>query len=513
MRSFPRPASAAQTLLTIVLASLVVLALALALARPGQPAPESAPPAAGVNIAPQHAADTATQIATADWPQVQRDPQRSGYTPETLATTFQVAWTHAFQPEKVYPQTQPIVYSGRVFVGTEMGTLYALDAQTGRPQWTYRASGPILNSAAAADGRVYFASLDGAAYALDVTSGALVWKNQLLWRHGFSTAPLLADNKLLLGGQDGAFYALEPGTGALLWRYPVGAPLLQTAAYNNGRVFFGAMNMVVYALHSADGSLAWQSARLPGLAFKDYWPVVTQGHVVVRAMGAGEIAPGFPFNWYGAASDWDWLTQYGPTVAAGQLTNVPDAMQAQDAVMARYQANPAAFTASLHLLDEETGAETLTVPHFDTQTMNGATAPPCVDREGRLIVPLLFVRSGWGRLDLDRQRIVDILYDHRTLAGAPMTPDTTPAGMGNADENLSVTCAANLILAMHTQEGNANYTGAFLLDQRRWLPLGIGHRNRQLSTNTQGGGSQPASVANGMIYHISWHELVARSTR
>jgi len=110
-----------------------------------------------ISSASRNAPDTpepllAVQTSTLDWLQVQRDPQRTGYTPETLGTTFKVAWTYPFQPEKVYPQTQAIVYSGKVFVGTEMGNLYAVDAKSGTKAWTFKAGGPILNSVAAGDG-------------------------------------------------------------------------------------------------------------------------------------------------------------------------------------------------------------------------------------------------------------------------------------------------------------------------------------------------------------------------
>jgi hypothetical protein len=40
-------------------------------------------------------------------------------------------------------ESSPLVHNGRVFFGSENGTLYALDARTGREEWTYRAAGEI----------------------------------------------------------------------------------------------------------------------------------------------------------------------------------------------------------------------------------------------------------------------------------------------------------------------------------------------------------------------------------
>jgi len=385
-----------------------------------------------------------SQTSTLDWPQVQRDPQRTGYSPETLGTNIQVAWTHRFWPEKVYPQVQAIVYQGRVFVGTEMGNMYAFDAKTGTQLWKFTAGGSILASVAAGNYRVFFGAMDGAIYALDANTGALVWKSNLLGRHGFSTAPVLADNKVMLGGRNGVFYALDPNDGRTLWQYDVGTPILQTAASNNGRVFFGAMNMYVYAINTTDGTLAWKSEKVDGMAFKDYWPVVYQGKVLVRAMAKGK-------NFY-------------------------------------------AF-------DEDTGAETITLPEgaqYGGLTMHGATTPPAVDRDGYLIVPVAQPDGGdscWGRLDLATQAIVDHL-----------------GGCGNPDENENVSTAYNLIICLHTNEGiMAAPSGAYDLDNRRWISMPF--VNRQPWQNTQGGGGNPASIADGMFYHIGMNYLVARSTR
>ncbi|MCL5735322.1 MAG: PQQ-binding-like beta-propeller repeat protein, partial [Actinobacteria bacterium] len=456
-----------------------------------------------------------------DWPQVQRDPQHTGYYPAPLGTSFRVTWTHPFQPERVHPQVQAIVYAGRVFVGTEMGNLYALNAATGAQAWVFPVGAPILNSVAADDGRVFFGAMDGAVYALNVGDGSLAWKAQLSQRLGFSTAPVLADGKVLLGGRDGVFYALSPTSGTVQWQYDVGSPILQTAAWDYGRVFFGAMDMRVYALYSSTGSLAWRSGKIHGMAFKDYWSVVTQGLVLVRPvakeqawLNTGFPRVGFPFMPLWSTSDpaWNWIMQYGPTVAAGRLTELPDAVSAQDTAMVNYAANPAGYVRNLFILDEVSGQETFVVPHWANQTMNGTTTPSCVDREGKLVVPTYFVRSGWARLDLARRRIVDILYDHRNADGTPLTVGSYPAGTGNLDETLNVTCALNMIIAMHTEEGNANYTGFFNLDIRRWSPIAGGHTSSQMSSNNQGGGGNPASIAGGMVYHVSYHELIARST-
>ena len=452
------------------------------------------------------------EAADTEWPQVQRDQQRTGHSTETLGTGFAVAWTHPFQPERVYPQVQAIVHRSTVFVGTESGNIYALDARTGSERWIFKAGGPILGSVAARNGTVFFGAMDGAVYALETPSGSLAWKRQLS-RRGFSTAPVLADDLVMLGSRDGDFFALSPDTGDVIWSYRAGAPILQTAAADAGRVFFGAMDMHVYALQTRDGTLAWKSERLPGTALKDYWPVVYRGKVlVIPTAGTWDpgISPAFPFGWH---DDWNWISRNGPIVATGNLVQLADVMYAQQAVMDRYRSDPTAFTKSLFILDEADGNESVVVPHFSAQTMHGATSPPAIDRDGMLVVPVMFIRSGWGRLDLNSQRIVDILFDGKDWNGRPLAAGQLPAGAGNSDENLNVSTSANVVLGFHTQEMNANYTGAFDQNARRWIPISRGWTNGEMWNNTQGGGGNPASISDGMNYHISTHELIARTAQ
>jgi len=416
---------------------------------------------------------------TSEWPQVQNNPARTGFYPGSLGTTFTIVWRRAFQPEKVYPQVQPIVAGGKVLVGTEMGNLYALDALTGAQAWKFTAGGPILNSVAVDGGRVFFGAMDGAVYALDLASGSLVWKNQLSQFLGFSTAPVIADGKVMLGGRNGIFYALNPGNGSLAWSYDAGSPILMTAAWNGGKAYFGTMDMYVHAVNTSNGARAWKSPRIPGMAFKDFWPVVTGGMVYVRPMAYGYL--GFD------------------TDNTSLILNAG----AQQNLLAQYDANPSAFTVSMFRLYESNGQLAPMVIHYNTNTMNGATAPPCVNRDGNLVVPTWLPNkgyfSGWGLLNPNSRIMVDAFVDGN-------------AGGGNADENMAVTCAQNMVLAMHIEEENANYTGYFNLDTRRWTRLSSGATNRQMANNTQGGGSNPASIANGWVYHITFYELVARKT-
>lgn len=480
------------------------------------------------------------QTADTDWPQVQKDPQHTGYSSETFTVNyslqpwerFPVKWTYPFQPDRVHPQVQAIIYQGKVFVGTEGANdqkprMMAINAgqNGGQKVWEFEADGPILNSAAADNKQVYFATLNGSVYGVNTDTGQQVWK-QTLSDVGFSTAPIVADGKILIGGHNGHFYALNPSNGAVFWDYNVGAPIMMTAAFHQGsdgvsRVFFGAMNMYAYAINTADGTLSWRSKdyqgndyKIPGASFKEYWPVVNQGKVIIIPQAKrGGIIPDFPLveYWNSSGPQASWYINNAATIAAGNAASIPEFMNVQDAVMQDYQNNPGKYSNKIiYLLDETTGQETTAIPNWNEQSLSGAQTPPCIDRDGNLIIPVAFIQSGWGRLDLKTRRLVDVLFDGYGANGQPFSQSNwNPAGFGNPDENLNPTCTGNLVFSFHVQEGNASYTGAFDLNQRRWTQINAGYRNQQMSTQLEGR-SNPASISNGSIYHISTHELIMR---
>ena len=53
-----------------------------------------------------------------------------------------------------------------VYVGSEDGRLYAVDAATGKKLWDIITGGRITSSPAVADGTVYIGSYDGNLYAI-----------------------------------------------------------------------------------------------------------------------------------------------------------------------------------------------------------------------------------------------------------------------------------------------------------------------------------------------------------
>lgn len=90
---------------------------------------------------------------------------------------LKLKWAFGF-PNAAATFGQPTADSGRLFVGSEDGTVYALDAATGCTWWAFRASATVKTAIAVASGghTAFFGDTNGMVYAVNVSDGKLIWK-------------------------------------------------------------------------------------------------------------------------------------------------------------------------------------------------------------------------------------------------------------------------------------------------------------------------------------------------
>jgi polyvinyl alcohol dehydrogenase (cytochrome) len=96
---------------------------------------------------------------------------------------LKLKWAFGFPgAEEAY--SQPTIAAGRIFVGSDTGTVYSLDAATGCVYWSFQADGGMRDaiSIAPANGKgsakyaLYFGDMRANMYALDAANGKLLWK-------------------------------------------------------------------------------------------------------------------------------------------------------------------------------------------------------------------------------------------------------------------------------------------------------------------------------------------------
>ncbi|MBH80364.1 MAG: dehydrogenase [Gammaproteobacteria bacterium] len=86
-------------------------------------------------------------------------------------------WAFAF-PDAQRARSHPLLAYGAIFTGSQNGTVYALDQQTGCVHWEFQARAEVRTGIVGDGGdepRLFFGDLVGNLYALDATTGELIW--------------------------------------------------------------------------------------------------------------------------------------------------------------------------------------------------------------------------------------------------------------------------------------------------------------------------------------------------
>ena len=244
-----------------------VMAFALVVAACGQPA---APPAALVPAAaPVRAAVDAARMAAADsepgnWMSTGRTYNEQHFSPLQKIDAGNVrqlglAWSYDLDTAHRGQESTPLVIDGIMYVTSAWSKVFALNAKTGAPIWTYDPKVPgrvgvnaccdaVNRGAAAWKGRIYVGTLDGRLIALDAATGKLVWEVMTVpegKRYVISGAPRVVKGMVLIGnggaenGMRGYITAYDADTGQQIWRFytvpgdpsqPFESPALESAA-------------------------------------------------------------------------------------------------------------------------------------------------------------------------------------------------------------------------------------------------------------------------------------------
>ena len=172
--------------------------------------------------------------------------------------------------------------NGIIYFGSEGNKLYALDALTGKIQWSYETGGEIHSTPTVASGMVYFGSWDGKLYALDALTGELKWNYET--GDCINSSPAMANGIVYFGSWDNKLYALDASTGKLKWLYKTGGRILCSPTVADATVYFGSEDGNWYAINAKDGSVRWsfkrQMARVDDEEFGYVCPGVVNGSVL-----------------------------------------------------------------------------------------------------------------------------------------------------------------------------------------------------------------------------------------
>ena len=160
----------------------------------------------------------------------------------------------------LHTASSPAVVNGVVYTVSDTDNkVYALNAATGKPLWSYQTSNNTWSSPALANGIVYIGASDGNVYALNAATGDLLWKYTTGRCKSFSS-PAVADGAVYIGSRDGNLYALNASTGAPLWKYRTLGPVdASPGSGHRHRVLRGGLSdNTLYALDASTGARIWK---------------------------------------------------------------------------------------------------------------------------------------------------------------------------------------------------------------------------------------------------------------
>lgn len=229
-----------------------------------------------------------------DWPQLQRDAARTGRTTDVVAPPYRMkwAWLGPGNTQTVLPivggagltiggRVQPVIAAGRVFVGTQEGNAYGIDATTGQTIWGVPLPGGTLSSAAVDGTVVIFVTLRGFVIGFNVADGSERWRHDS--GYAITAAPCVTNGRVYVTNHRGDVLAIDTGTGALLWTTRLPAPVEGDIAADATAVYVPAEDMVVYALRASDGAITAQR-RVWGQSFQNTNPVLFGGRLWVTSV-------------------------------------------------------------------------------------------------------------------------------------------------------------------------------------------------------------------------------------
>ena len=191
----------------------------------------------------------------------------------------------------------PITGINRVFIGSENGDIYALDAETGKLAWQGKVKGEIINAPAIDSGILMVNSASGILQAFNASTGEVLWKNEqevpALTLRGLSP-PVIASGGVLVGQANGnvSVFLLEKGQQG--WSTDVGestgtTELERVVDVDSAPVVFGDKvysvssrgNLVALDLRS--GKILWErqysSYRQISISGNNLFLTTDKGHV------------------------------------------------------------------------------------------------------------------------------------------------------------------------------------------------------------------------------------------
>ena len=229
------------------------------------------------------AAGMCSPALAGDWPQWRHDAARSAASPEALPDDLHLRWVRELPtPGPAWPKSQyklqfdasyePVVMGKMLYVGSMVtDSVTAYDTDSGVEKWRFYTDGPVRFAPVGYKGKLYVASDDGYLYCLNAETGSLIRK--------FNGAP--ADRKII-------------GNDRLVSMWPArGGPAIYDGKIYFAASIWPFMGIFIHALDAETGSVVWTNSgsgsiwmNQPHGGAVSFSAVAPQGYL---AVGAGKV--------------------------------------------------------------------------------------------------------------------------------------------------------------------------------------------------------------------------------
>jgi outer membrane protein assembly factor BamB len=202
--------------------------------------------------------DRPAAVRSADWPTWRHDAMRSGATSHALPRDLKRLWQRDLgKPDPAFdyhfrlcadPSYEPVAAGGLVFVPSNTTDgVTAYDLEGGLEKWHFLTEGPVRFAPVVGGDTVYLGSDDGHVYAVNAATGRLRWKSR-------GAPPDRPDYRMLVNDR-------------LCSRWPVrGGPVLQDGVLYFGCGLWPSEGVFLVALDAATGAVLWRNADIAQIA-------------------------------------------------------------------------------------------------------------------------------------------------------------------------------------------------------------------------------------------------------
>jgi polyvinyl alcohol dehydrogenase (cytochrome) len=248
----------------------------------------------------------------------------NGWGPDTSNSRYQAAsgiapgdvgrlelkWAFGI-PNTQQSRSQPTVVGGRLFMGSQSGAVYALDAETGCLYWTFDAETWVRTAISvgpySAGYAIYFTDAAGKAYSVDAQTGQLIWSLQIDDHPAArgTGSPTLYDGRLYVpvsGVSEetassqpdyecctfrGSLTALEAETGEVIWKTYTLPDLERRGTSSAGKPLWGPSGVPIWSAPTIDAERGLIYAAT-GNSYADP-PAETSDAILAFSIETGEI--------------------------------------------------------------------------------------------------------------------------------------------------------------------------------------------------------------------------------